>query len=149
MAAVTAIMDELAAVLDDVLGAGVLGDDAFTIVGRLNLDPAVPAIDIYPAPEFVTADSRGFGDPDGTLQFVVRARVDGDAYGRQDLLLSLMDAEHDNCVASALEADQTLNGLASSVAVDGPSGYTIYADMGGARSHIGAEWRVSVLRVLS
>ena len=46
--------------------------------------------------------------------------------------------------------DQTLNGLASSVFVEGNTGYTRYLD-GGTESGglLGCEWRVRVLRVQS
>jgi hypothetical protein len=149
VALITEIMDEIANQLNDVLGVTALGNEAFSIAARLNLSAAEPAIDIYPAFEFVTNTARGFDQVEGELNFVVRARVNGDAYGRQDLLLTLMDANHDNCVAHALEDDQTLNGKASSVEVDGPTGYTQYADAGGSMSHIGCEWRVTVVRALS
>lgn len=145
----TAIMDEIAATVEATVGASALGIDGFAVSGRMNLDPAVPTIDLYPASEFVLPDPRGFGDEDGWLQFVVRARVNGDQDGRQDLLLALMDVEHDWSITVALEDDQTLNGLASSVRVDGPSGYTVYNDTGGARGHLGCEWRVTVLRARS
>lgn len=142
-------MDEIAATLEDVLGVTALGNEGFSIHGRLNLSASEPAIDIYPAAEFITDTGRGFDEVEGALNFVVRARVAGDADGRQDLLLTLMDANHENCVAHALEDDQTLNGKASSVEVDGPSGYTQYLDSGGSAALIGAEWRVTVLRAQS
>lgn len=149
MAAVTALMDEIAAVIDDILGPGTLGNDGFSVTGRLNLDPAIPAVDVYPADPFITQDIRGFQEPATMLNFVVRARVNGDERGRQDVLLTLMDPDHENCVAVALEDDQTLNGLATSVVVDGPSGYVQYADSGGVTSHIGCEWRVRIPQLIT
>lgn len=143
MAGVAQIMDELAAVLDDTLSL-----EGFQVVGRLNLSPTEPAIDIYPADPFRTPEEAGFQEINGALNFIVRARVAGDADGRQDLLLALMDDEDDLCVAAALEDDQTLNGLASSVDVQGPSGYTQYVESAGG-AYLGCEWRVRVLQLLS
>lgn len=140
MSALTAIMDELAASLDDILPAD------WSVSGRLNLNPAEPAIDVYPADPFRTTEEAGFGDTSGAYQFIVRARVAGDVDGRQDLLLSLMDDEDALCVATKLQDDQTLNGLASSVEVDGPSGYTVYVEGTGA-ALLGCEWRVAVLNL--
>ena len=61
-----------------------------------------------------------------------------------------MDDEDDISVAGTLMEDQTLNGLASSVFVEGNTGYTRYMD-GGTESGglLGCEWRVRVLRVQS
>ena len=61
-----------------------------------------------------------------------------------------MDDEDAIGVAPTLMEDQTLNGLASSVYVEGNTGYVQYLDAGqeGA-AYLGCEWRVRVLRVLS
>ena len=79
----------------------------------------------------------------------VLASTTVDNIAGQDLLLRLMDDEDAISVASTLMEDQTLGGLASSVYVEGNSGYIRYleGDEGGAL--LGCEWRLRVLRVLS
>ena len=47
-------------------------------------------------------------------------------------------------MAGTLMDDQTLNGLASSVYVEGNTGYTRYLDGGAERRPLGCEWRVRV-----
>lgn len=143
----TGIVDELAAALDDVLGTAELGEDAAQIVPRLNLSPTGVSIDIFPADPFRTEEAAGFGEISGAHVFTVRARVEGDVDGVQERLLQMMDDEHDLCVAAALASDQTLNGLASSVDVDGPTGFRVYADNPGAM--LGVEWTVSIIRAVS
>jgi hypothetical protein len=72
----------------------------------------------------------------------------------QDLLLSFMDFLDDLSVAQALFDDQSLNGWASSVNVEGPSGYTEFVEPEGTRvgiqrSLLGCSWRVSILAAQS
>lgn len=141
------LIEEVAATLDNVMGVGALGDDAVQVVPYLNLSPSEPAIDIYPGDPFHGTEAAGFNDDAGELILTVRARVTGDRDGAQELLLRLMDVEDDIGVAPALMDDQTLNGLASSVYVEGPTGYRFYEDNPG--SLLGVEWRVTILRVLS
>lgn len=148
MSALTAIMDEIAATLEDVVGVSALGDDGWQVVGRMNLNPTPPALDLYPGDPFGDDTAAGYGAlEDGLLMFTLRARVnvlDNDA--AQDALLNLMDDEHALSVRTALTDDQTLNGLASSVNVDRPSGFTVYVDSGGG-SLLGCDWRVTVLNL--
>ena len=142
MSALTAIMDEIADTLDASLAA-----DGWQVVGRLNLNPTPPSIDLYPADPFGDDTLDGFGTPyDGLLAFTLRARVnvlDDDA--AQETLLDLMDDESGNSPRVLLEDDQTLNGLASSVQVTRPSGYSVYTDAGGTGALLGCEWTVRVL----
>ena len=59
-----------------------------------------------------------------------------------------MDDEDAIGVASTLMEDQTLNGLASSVYVEGNTGYVQYLDPGqDGAAFLGCEWRVRVLRL--
>jgi hypothetical protein len=48
-------------------------------------------------------------------------------------------------VITILEDDQTLNGLASSVYVDGPTPFRRYRDIEGLPAYLGCEWFVRVL----
>lgn len=137
-------MDELGSTLTDVLSS------EWQVVPRLNANPTSPSVDIYPADPFRSTEEAGFGEISGALFFTVRARVstlDNDA--AQDLLLELMDDESSYCVAAALMDDQTLNGLASSVDVDGPSGFVSFVDSGGEGALLGVTWRAEVLNLIT
>jgi hypothetical protein len=141
------IADEIAATLEDAIQ---IEGDEIDVYPRLNLSPQGFCIDVYPAAEFRAVDGAGFTDETGIVNWVVRARINGDRDAEQDLLLRLMDEEDDLGVAAVLMDDQTLNGLASSVRVTGPSGYTQYLDAGAeGTSRFGVEWLVTVLRAYS
>ena len=149
-ASLAELLDELANTMLAVVGPAV-SETEVQVVGRRNFNPTPPSIDIYPGDPFrSTPDSAGFGETGGELLLTVRARVTTvDNIAGQDLLLRLMDDEDAISVASTLMEDQTLGGLASSVYVEGNSGYIRYleGDEGGAL--LGCEWRLRVLRVLS
>lgn len=133
-----AIADALAA---EITAAAFTGVEQ--VVGRLNLDPTPLSIDIYPAEPFFDDQSDGFGDPHYGYRYTVRARThSADPIEAQGLLLDLMDAYEG--LAITLEDDQTLNGNASSVKVDGPSGIRPYRGKGEGIL-IGCEWTVLVL----
>ncbi len=145
------LLDEMQAKLLAVVGPAVTETEV-QVVGRRNFNPTPPAIDIYPGDPFRESPGiAGFGETGGELIFTVRARVTTvDNIAGQELLLRFMDDEDPISVASTLMDDQTLNGLASSVYVEGNSGYLQYVEggtEGGAL--LGCEWRVRVLRVLS
>lgn len=116
---------------------------------RYIIGASPPSLDIFPSDQFRGDTSSGFGAIAGELLFTVRARVSGDRDAEQDLLLALMDEEDELSVAAALMDDQTLNGLASSVDVDGPSGYRQYIEAGDQAALLGCEWKVTVLRLQS
>lgn len=144
-AALSEIADELAAVID---AASI--PNLEQVRGRRVFSPTPPSIDIYPADPFRRPDEAGFGDLNGAYLWTVRARVnptDDEAW--QDILLDLMDDDSANCVAAILEADQTLNGLAGEVVVDGPTGHRIYVEPSGEAALVGVEWTVAVLRAES
>lgn len=138
--------DELANTIEAALGAAA---EEIQVTGRRNLNPDGFSIDIYPADPFRTSTEAGFGELTGAVNWIVRARIAGDRDAEQDLLLILMDEEDTLSVADALMDDQTLNGLASSVEVDGPSGYILYSEGGVDTARLGVEWRVTVLRAYS
>lgn len=140
------LADEIAATIENALAAA---GEEIQVTGRLNRTPDSFAIDVYPADPFVTQEEAAFGWIVGAHHWVVRARIAGDRDAEQDLLLQLMDDTDDLSVANALMDDQTLNGLATSVEVDGPSGYTQYVGDGGDSAMLGVEWRVTILRAYS
>ena len=136
------LMDEMADSLLAVVGPAVTETEV-QVVGRLNPTPTPPSIDIYPGDPFRDTPTAAFGDVGGELLFTVRARViTTDNTAGQNLLLRLMDDTDDISVAATLMEDQTLNGLASSVYVEGNTGYTRYLD-GGTESRRPARLRVA------
>lgn len=146
------LLNEMAAQLRAVVGPAVGAETEVQVTGRRNFNPTPPSLDIWPGDPFrSTPDTAGFQETGGDVVFTVRARVTTvDNIAGQDLLLRLMDDEDDISVATALMDDQTLNGLASSVYVEGNSGYISYmGDSGSEGPLLGCEWRVRVLRVLS
>lgn len=111
-----------------------------------NLNPTPPSLDIYPGDPFSQQEMASFGD-DGELIFTVRARIGtADSDAGQEFLLRLMDTEDDLSVANALQDDQTLNGTAGSVYVQGPSGHRVYEDAARAAALLGVDFKVTVLR---
>ncbi len=137
------LMAEMAATIEDALGSAV---DQVTPL--MNLNPTGLSVDIYPAPAFRDPEQAGFGEVNGAYLFTVRARLDiGDLDGSQEALIALMDDEASTSLGAALYDDQTLNGYASAVRVDGPSGFIPYTDSPGTT--VGVEWNVLVIRALS
>jgi hypothetical protein len=80
-----------------------------------------------------------------TCSSSARASTPPDQLSGQDLLISLMD-EEDLDLAGALEDDQTVNGLATSIMVEGPFGHTLYQDTQSNVPLVGIEWRMTILR---
>ena len=147
MSGLREIMDELAATLETAFAGLQFADDTVIVqvTPRMNVNPTPPCVDIYPGDPFSDGVGAAFGDR-GEIVFTVRARVDtADQTAGQDLLLELMDDASDFSVATALLADQSLNDLASSVNVEGPSGYTQFVDPGGQGALLGVTFRVTVM----
>lgn len=157
MSTVREIMDALEQKLQ-VAFDDALGDERIrvTVTGRLEPFPTPPAVDIYPSDPFHGTDSASFGD-NGEINLTIRARVStADSEAGQDFLLALMDDQDPDglSVTEALQADQTLGGLASSVYVTGPSGFTQYIentapvrniDAGQPGWLLGCEWKASII----
>jgi hypothetical protein len=138
------LMDAMADKLETALGSAVN-----QVVPRLNFNPTPPSVDIYPGDPFGGNQAAGFGQS-GEVVFTVRCRATtADHEAGQDVLLAFMDGAGTLSIAAALEADQTLDGLAGSVYVEGPSGYTVYPDSGNEGGLLGCEFRVTVLRAFS
>jgi hypothetical protein len=146
------LLDELAGVILAVVGPQVTETEV-QVTGRRNFNPTPPSIDIYPADPFrdTLNSTAGFQEDAGELILTVRARVTTvDNIAGQDLLLRFMDEEDPIGVAAVLQEDQTLNGLASTVIVDGNSGYLQYLEGGvDGGALLGCEWRVRVIRAYS
>ena len=145
------LLDEVAATLLAVVGPAV-SEVEVQVTSRRNLNPTPPAIDVYPAPTFRSSpDEAGFGDIHGGLMLTVRVRVNTvDPIAGQDLLLRFMDEEDDISVAGTLMEDQTLNGLATSVFIEGNTGMAPYAGDSGTETALwGCEWLVRILRAYS
>lgn len=137
--------------LGDQLRAAFSGSDVkVEVYDLMQVAPSTPAIDIYPADPFREKESAGFGQISGAYMFTVRARIDvADHEASQDILLAFMDDEDDLSVANALLEDQTLAGNASSVDVDGPSGYIRYIEVDRHADLLGVEWKVRLLPAYS
>jgi len=146
------LLDEIAAkIAAAAAGADLTEVGELQVTSRRNFNPTPPSIDVYPGDPFRdgTDGTAAFNEVGGSLLLTVRARVNtADNIAGQDFLLRLMDDEDDISIAAALMDDQTLNGLASSVNVEGNSGYLRYIE-GSDESFLGCEWRVRVLRALS
>ena len=141
MSALTAIMQALADQIETALESLV---DELQVTPLLNIDPTPPSIDIYPADPFQEGIAYGKGNND--LRLAVRARVTtADHEAGQTLLLTLMDPTASTSLGKAIADDRTLGGAVSSLTVEGPTGFGIYADAGGAGSLLGAVWTVRVL----
>ncbi len=153
MAALAAILDEMAATLLAVVGPAVPAETEIQVTGRRNFNPTPPSIDIYPGEPFRSSDdgAAAFQEIAGLLNLTVRARVTTvDNIAGQDFLLRLMDEEDPIGVAPTLMDDQTLNGLASSVSVDSNTGYRAYLEGGDEPGALlGCEWSVRVWRVIT
>lgn len=144
------LLEEMADTIRAVVGPEV-AETEVQVTGLRNFNPTPPSIDIYPGDPFRDTTGAGFTDTGGELIVTVRARVATvDNQAGQLLLLRLMDDEDPIGVAPTLMEDQTLNGRASSVYVEGNSGYVQYVE-GGTEggAWLGCEWRVRVLRAFS
>lgn len=116
---------------------------------RIVTNPTPPTIDMFPADPPVTQESAGMGDLQGGDVWTVRARVTtGDSDAGHDLLVDLMDVEHDLSLAAAIMSDPTLGGSAG-LSLQGWSGLRSYADPEGNGAYLGAEWTVLVMRTPS
>lgn len=151
-ASLAELFDELANVILAVVGPQV-SETEVQVVGRRNFNPTPPSIDIYPGDPFrdTLTSTAGFLQDAGELIVTVRARVTTvDNMAGQDLLLRFMDEEDPIGIAAVLQDDQTVNGLAESVFVDGNSGYVQYVEGGvDGGALLGCEWRVRIIRAYS
>lgn len=146
MSSLVALMDQIGDTLRDALAS-----ETVQVEPRMLLNPTPPSIDVYPADPFRDGVGAGYGQINGAIYFTVRARVStADSDAGQDFLLALMDDEDPLCVAEALLADETLNGLAASMNVEGPSGYTLFVAEGGNEGALlGCTWRLTILNAAS
>jgi hypothetical protein len=142
MATLAEIMDALASQIQTQLDPVI---ENLQVDGRLIYNPTPPAIDIYPAEEFMErlAMSSEWG-----FTLSIRARVStADHEAGQDTLLSLMDPAAATSLTRAIEADETLGGVVDDVTVvGGPSGFGYFTDPGLIENRLlGALWRVQVI----
>jgi hypothetical protein len=79
-------------------------------------NPTLPCVDMRPGDPSKDPDLRAFGELVGGELIEIRARVSAaDTEAGQDLLLALMDDEDDLSIARAIDADETLGGVASTL----------------------------------
>lgn len=138
------ILDELAQVLREEVG-GPLSTDGIDaeIEARLVMSPSEAVVlDVYPSAPSRDSEAAAFGDLSGFYVVTVRARVTvTDDANAQDILVDMIDDEHDLSVAAAVESDQTLNGYSTQVAVD-PDSFSGLLEFG--NTMVGCTWRVLV-----
>jgi len=134
-----ALMDEMA----DLIRATLTSEELpVQVEPKMIFNPTCPSIDIYPSNPSRGEESAGMGDLSGEYLFTVRARFAmSDTDSGQELALALMNEADDLCLAAALADDQTLNGYASSVYVEPPSGFLNFDP------HMGVTWPVTVYAV--
>ncbi len=146
MASLRDVMDALR----DQIAMEMASADVDVQVGsRMIFNPTPPTIDMWPANPPVEEGTAGMGDVQGGDLLTVRVRVDtNDQESNQDVLLDLMDVEHDMSLAGAIMSDPLLGGLAS-VDVRGWTGLLPYTNADGTTLFVGAEWTVLVLRTPS
>jgi hypothetical protein len=95
---------------------------------------------VYPANPSREQEAAGMGDLFGAYMFTVRARFTmADNDSGQELALAMMNESDPLCLAVALSDDPTLNGLASSVYVQDPSGFLSFDP------NMGVTWTVEVI----
>lgn len=151
MARLVDLLDEMADAVRAVMDAS---DLAVQVEPRMIINPTPPTIDMWPANLPRDEELASFGetaaDMAGAKVFTVRARIGtADADAGQDFLLAVMDEEDELSIAAALHDDQTLNGYAAQVIVDGGRGYTLFPNPEGTAAWLGTEWLVTVLDVVS
>lgn len=114
---------------------------------RLIVSPSTPVcIDVFPGSPSRDSQTAGFGDLSGFYALTVRVRANvADADSSQDILMDMIDDQHDLSVAAAVESDQSLNGWAYEVSVDadGFSGLQLFTFPDGPPM-VGCTWRVLV-----
>jgi hypothetical protein len=136
MASLTAIREGIA----DAIRAGVAID--MQVSAKMLSDPTPPTAHVFPdETEYHLAMGDGAESWDLIVQ-VVLALVDD--IGAQDLLDRMLASKGTESVKAAIEADQSLGGLASGVTVTRTSGYRTYRIGSGQVEALGAEWNLTV-----
>lgn len=139
------LMDAMATNIRSTLAS--VADFPVQVEGRLVSAPTPPTIDIYPGDVSRGTEARAFG-VDGEFLFTVRARVDtNDVDANQEHLLGFMDEYNELSIVAALDTDDTLGGLASSMDYRDPTGYVLYPY--GDRTLLGFQFTAVVIRAES
>jgi len=119
------ILDELADTIRNVVSQ--VNDVDVQVEPRMVIDPTPPCIDMYPSTPSMDTGTEAFGDLIGGELVTVRVRVStADSVAGQDLLLALMDDEDPLSLVSAITDEPSLNGLVSSMDLQGRTGYELY-----------------------
>ena len=114
----------------------------------LVIVPSPITIDIFPADPPENPEMAGFGDLEGSHFFTVRARTNTpDTDATRDVLIALMDIEDEHSIHVAIVDDQTLNGLATQVVVNGGTGLSAFPSVDGTGAYLGVQWTVEVVDV--
>jgi hypothetical protein len=144
------IADIVAEVAANIQTAVDASDWEIAVYPGMLFNPSTTAVDIYPDDPFRDDETAGQGDVGGGYRFVVRARTGlNDLDSGQEILLAMMDDEHDLCLAHAIGDDRTLNGYAQDVFVENMTGFRPFRDLGGEGTMAGVQWQVLVLAASS
>lgn len=120
------VLDGLAEQLRGTIASELSGDSIdIQVEPRYVATPSAPlCIDIYQGEVARTSAGAAMGDISGQYVLTVRVRVNpNDSDETQDILVDMLDDFHDLSIGAALEANQTLDGYATGVAVD-PDGFS-------------------------
>lgn len=138
-----AMADQIRDALDDVTNVDL------QVEPRMVLSPTPPTIDLYPGDPSTDPTLAAYGEKWGGEIVTVRVRVSpSDSNAGQDLLLALMDDEDPLSIVLALDDDPTLAGLASTLAVQSRTGYTLFPDLTGD-AYLGCTFGVVVVKARS
>jgi len=142
------IMDAMLSQIEDAVTSS--GDFDVQVYRGALFAPSPPTVDFFPGGLARNGAGAAFDDISGGYLFTVRARVHtADQDAGQDLLLRFMDDTDSMCVAGALMADPTLNGLASSLAVRDLGGFVPYPYPGGEGELLGFSFTCEVIPAVS
>ena len=137
------ILDELADQIRNVYEAA--DEIDVQVEPRLVPNPTPPTIDMYPADLPRDPDTAAYGDLAGAYLITVRARIaTNDADAMQDLLVDMMDDQHDLSLLGAAFDDETLNGYASSMDLRDQTGFRVYEDTAGLGAYVGFQFTALV-----
>jgi hypothetical protein len=141
LATTNEILAQMAAQIRSALGSG------YQVEPHHVAAASPPTVDMYPGDIAKGVEAAAFG-AEGELFVTVRVRVNGnDDLANEELLNDLMEDWGDLSVAQALDDDETLNGLATSIGFSDITGLTLYSY--GADVLPGRQFTVTVIRALT
>lgn len=144
--AAAGLSDLMTAMADQIRGVLVAANELdVQVEPRWILNPTPLAIDVLPGDLSRDPDSAAFGDISGAYVLTVRARINTPDFDEAwDILMDLMDDNHDLSLAQAVLDDPTLNGYATSVDLRDFTGLRGYETPSGEGGHLGFQFTALV-----